>query len=86
MGKALWSTTSACASVPGDDRVRPLTPDLGSNLFTKANRVATAVYHAVYTYAMVVSMVIRLNKKYTIEMYTTRIYSSVHDAWANIAC
>jgi hypothetical protein len=26
--KALWSTTSACASVPGSSRVRPLTPNL----------------------------------------------------------
>jgi hypothetical protein len=28
VGRALWSTTSACASVPGSNRVRPLTPGL----------------------------------------------------------
>jgi hypothetical protein len=28
VGKASWSTTSACASVPGSSRVRRLTPDL----------------------------------------------------------
>ena len=34
MGKALWSTTSACASVPGSRRVRPLTPDFASKFGT----------------------------------------------------
>jgi hypothetical protein len=28
VGKVLRSTTSACASVPGNSRVRPLTPDI----------------------------------------------------------
>jgi hypothetical protein len=32
VGKVLWSTTSACTSVPGSSRVRPLTPDLPSIL------------------------------------------------------
>ena len=34
VGKALWSTTSACASVPGSSRVRPLTPDSAPKLQT----------------------------------------------------
>jgi hypothetical protein len=34
VGKALWSTTSACASAPGDSSVRPLTPDLAPKFGT----------------------------------------------------
>jgi hypothetical protein len=32
VGKALWSTTSACASVPDSSHVRPLTPDSAPKL------------------------------------------------------
>jgi hypothetical protein len=34
VGKMSWSTTSACASVPGSSRVGPLTPDYPPKLAT----------------------------------------------------
>ena len=32
--QVLWSTTSACVSVPGSSRVRPVTPDYAPRLGT----------------------------------------------------